>query len=148
MKRLKSRKTFIKSCKRSYNMTNEFLLYIGASIIIIWGIAHIIPTKSIVEEFGEISEDNRRIITMEWLAEGITFIFIGILVIFVTAFGDFLDLTPSIVYLCSAGILLIMALLSLFTGARTSILPMKICPIIKFIVAILFIIATLVIEIP
>ncbi len=129
-------------------MAFEFLLYIGASIITIWGIAHIIPTKSIVKGFGEISEDNRRIITMEWIAEGITFIFIGILVIFVTAFGDFIELTPAIVYLCSAGILLIMAIVSLFTGARTSILPMKICPIIKSIVAILFIVATFVITIP
>ena len=129
-------------------MTYEFLLYIGASIITIWGIAHIIPIKSIVEEFGEISEDNRRIITMEWLAEGIIFIFIGILVIFVTAFGDFRELTPAIVFLSSAGILLVMAIVSVFTGARTSILPMKICPIIKTIVAILFVVATFVIEIP
>ena len=129
-------------------MTYEFLLYIGASIITIWGIAHLIPTKSIVKGFGEISEDNRRIITMEWIAEGITFIFIGILVIFVTVFGDFRELTPAIVYLISAGILLIMTIVSVFTGARTPILPMKICPIIKTIVAILFIVATFVIEFP
>lgn len=129
-------------------MAYEFLLYIGASIITIWGIAHIIPTKSIVKGFGEISEENRRIITMEWIAEGIVFIFIGILVIFVTAFGDFFELTPVIVFLSSAGLLLIMAILSLFTGARTSILPMKICPIIKSIVAIILIIATFVITIP
>ncbi len=123
-------------------MFNEILIYIGASIITVWGIAHIMPTKSIVKGFGEISEDNRRIITMEWIAEGIAFIFIGVLVIFVTAFGDVTELVPIIVYLSSAGILIVMAIVSIFTGARTSIIPMKICPIVKTIVAILFIIAS------
>jgi hypothetical protein len=37
---------------------NELLLYIGSSIIIIWGIAHIIPTKATVRVFGSIAEDN------------------------------------------------------------------------------------------
>jgi len=38
---------------------NETLLYIGSIVIILWGIAHIIPTKAIVNGFGEISGDNR-----------------------------------------------------------------------------------------
>jgi len=123
-------------------MFNEILLYIGASIITLWGIAHIMPTKPIVKGFGELSEDNKRIITMEWIAEGLAFIFIGVLVILVTTFGGITGIVPIIVYLSSAAMLLIMSVLSLFTGARTSIIPMKICPVIKTIVALLFIIAS------
>lgn len=40
---------------------NETLLYIGSIVIILWGIAHVIPTKAIVNGFGEISEDNRSV---------------------------------------------------------------------------------------
>jgi len=44
---------------------NEALLYTGSAIIIIWGIAHLIPTEAIVRGFGPISADNKKIITME-----------------------------------------------------------------------------------
>jgi hypothetical protein len=53
-------------------MTASILLYIGSVIIILWGVAHIIPTKSVVAGFGSLSIDNFRIITMEWVAEGLT----------------------------------------------------------------------------
>ena len=123
-------------------MINNILLYIGSALITIWGIAHLMPTKSIVKGFGSISEDNKRIITMDWIAEGITFIFVGILVIFVTIFGDSTALIPRIVYWITAGFLVIMSILSLLTGARTSIIPMKICPVVKTFVSILFIVGS------
>jgi hypothetical protein len=63
------------------------MLYVGAGIITVWGIAHIIPVKSVVKGFGQISQDNRRIITMEWIAEGLTLCFIGVLVLLVTIMG-------------------------------------------------------------
>ena len=112
-------------------------------MIIVWGIAHIFPTKSIVKGFGEISKDNKLIITMEWIAEGITFIFIGTLVVFVTVFGDVTTLIPQIVFWISSAVLLIMAILSCFTGARVPVIPMKLCPVIKTIVAILFLVGCL-----
>lgn len=40
-------------------MLNDILLYIGSIVIILWGIAHIIPTKSVVNGFGAVSEDNK-----------------------------------------------------------------------------------------
>ena len=36
-------------------MANEILIYAGSAIIILWGIAHLIPTKAIVKGFGDIS---------------------------------------------------------------------------------------------
>ena len=53
-------------------------LYTAAAIVIVWGVAHIaIPTRSIIRSFGAISADNRRILLMEWLMEGVLLIFIA-----------------------------------------------------------------------
>lgn len=58
-------------------MTNQTLLYMGAFLLFVWGVAHLFPTRSVVSGFGGISHDNQRIITMEWIIEGITLIFMG-----------------------------------------------------------------------
>lgn len=121
---------------------NEVLLYIGSGVIILWGIGHLIPTKPIVSGFGEISEDNRKIITMEWLAEGLTLVFLGVLVLLVTLLAGYEAEAANIVYLASAVMLLVMAVLTLSTGARTSVVPIKICPAVKTIVAVLFILGS------
>lgn len=121
---------------------NDILLYIGSAVITVWGIAHIIPTKNVVNGFGQISEDNKRIITMEWVAEGLTLCFIGLLVLFVTILGDSQDDVSLIVYRASAGMLIVMAIWTALTGARTPIVPIKICPFVKTIVAILFIVGS------
>ena len=121
-------------------MPNEILLYIGSGLIIIWGMAHLVPTKAIINGFGPISEDNKRIIAMESIAEGITLIFLGILVLLVTTIGDYQNDGPRVVYWACAIMLIVMAILTAFTGAKTSILPYKICPFVKTAVAILFII--------
>ena len=120
-------------------MLNEILLYIGSIVIILWGVAHIIPTKSIVSGFGEISEDNKKIITMESIAEGITLIFLGVLPLLVTLLAGSQDQVAFIVYLACAVMLLVMAKLTILTGARTSTIWYKICPAVKTIVAVLFI---------
>lgn len=51
----------------------------------LWGIAHLMPTTSVVRAFGELSPDNEHIITMEWILEGVALILIGVLVATVTA---------------------------------------------------------------
>ena len=121
---------------------NETLLYIGSAIIILWGIAHIIPTKSIVKGFGDISEDNKKVLTMELIAEGLTLIFLGVLVLLVTILVGSQGKTAYIVYLACAVMLLIMAILTAMTGARVSTIWYKICPAVKTIVAVLFILGS------
>jgi hypothetical protein len=121
---------------------NETLIYIGSVIIIIWGIAHLIPTKAIVRGFGEISADNKKILAMESIAEGLTLIFLGVLTLLVTILADPQSKADNIVYLTSAVMLLVMAALTLFTAARTSLLPYKICPAVKTAVAVLFILGS------
>lgn len=125
-------------------MLNEILLYIGSGLIFIWGVAHLIPTKAIVNGFGSISEDNKRIITMESIAEGITLIFLGVLVLLVTIIGSYQNTVSRVVFWACAIMLIVMAMLTALTGARTSILPYKICPFVKMAVAILFILGVLV----
>ena len=123
-------------------MTGNILLYIGSAVIIVWGIAHIVPTKSVVNSFGSISQDNRRIITMEWVAEGLTLCFIGLLVLFITLLSQSGSQVSDVVYWASGAMLLAMAGWTLATGARTSIIPIKICPAVKTIVAILFLVGS------
>jgi hypothetical protein len=124
-------------------MTNEVLLYIGSAVSIVWGIAHLAPTKPVVKGFGEISADNRRIITMEWLAEGFTLIFIGLLVALITALYDYSNAVSILVYRVSAGMLVLMAALTALTGARTKIIPIKICPFVKISIAVLFVLGSM-----
>lgn len=119
-------------------MVGVILLYVGAVVITVWGIAHIVATKPIVSGFGSISKDNRRIITMESIAEGLTLCFIGLLVLIVLSLGGPRNQTHGVMYLACAGMLIAMAILTGVTGARTSILPYKICPGVKTVVAILF----------
>ncbi len=118
---------------------NETLLYIGSGLIILWGIAHLIPTRAIVDGFGDISADNRKILAMEAIAEGLSLIFLGLLPLLVTLLADSASDTSLIVYFACGIMLLVMALLTLLTGARTAQIPYKICPAVKTIAAVLFI---------
>ena len=121
----------------------SILLHGGAIVIALWGAGHLFPTRSIVAGFGDLSSDNRHIITMEWIAEGMALVFLGILpLLFLHQSGPDAAGTALSVRAC-AGMLLAMAVLSLFTGARTSVLPMKLCPLIKSMVATAYIVGSL-----
>ena len=58
-------------------MLANVLLYLGAAILFVWGVAHIVPIRNVVAGFGPLSEDNRINITMEWVAEGLALAFVG-----------------------------------------------------------------------
>jgi hypothetical protein len=114
------------------------MVYIGSVVIFLWGIGHLIPTRSVIAGFGSLSADNRRILTMEWIAEGLTLCFIGVLVFLVTSFAGPHNLVSVIVYRAVAWMLVVMAGVTFMTGAKASITAMKFCPLVKSIVAILF----------
>ena len=122
-------------------MINQVLLYLGSAVIAIWGIAHLFPTRSVVSEFGNISVDNKRIITMEWIVEGIALVFIGSINAIVTA----IDHTSSIslvIYLNSVVILIVLAVVSFFTGFKIRFLPFRLCPMIFITSAVLIIVGS------
>jgi len=113
------------------------LLYAAAGITLIWGVAHISAMGPVVRGFAPLSDDNRRIITMEWIAEGLTLCFIGLLVLLLTLTSGPENPTAFLVYGVCAGMLVLLAFLSQLTGARTSIVPIRICPFVKAAAAIL-----------
>ena len=117
-------------------MIKSILLYSGAVLTALWGIAHLFPTKSIVKGFGTISADNRNILTMEWIVEGVFLIFLGILVASVT-FLDPGSIASLVVYMLTVIALMLMAIVSLFTGFRVDFIPFKLCPVIFTISALL-----------
>ena len=124
-------------------MMDLILLYLGSGLTVLWGVAHLFPTKSVVQGFGEISIDNKRIITMEWITEGLALIFIGVLVATVTVI-DPSNVVSTAVYFVSVIMLLVMALLSLFSGFKVRFLPFKLCPFIFSASAVLIMIGGLI----
>ncbi len=110
-------------------MNAIFLLYLAAFLTAAWGVAHLFPTKNVVRGFGDISLDNRRVITMEWINEGATLIFIGVLTAAVTLV-DPASLVARTVYWLAIIMLNALSIISLFTGFKVNFLPYRLCPII------------------
>jgi len=120
-------------------MTGSVFSYLGAATVLLWGAAHLVPTRGVVRGFGEISVDNRRIITMEWVTEGVALLFIGTLVAAVT-WVDEASLVSLTVYGLTACALFALAIVSLLTGFRVSFLPYRLCPAIFSLSAILILV--------
>lgn len=110
-------------------MLNQIILYFAAFFPVVWGITHLFPTRSVVKGFGEISQDNRNIITMEWIIEGVTLIFIGLIMAVVTWIDISSTLSHTIYWICFIQ-LNVLSIISLFTGFRVNFLPFKLCPFI------------------
>lgn len=117
-------------------MPNQILLYIGAAITFLWGVAHFFPTASVVKGFGEISTDNKNIITMEWIIEGVALIFIGFIVAGITFIGE-VSRISNFIYVSSSAVLIVLAVVSVFTGFRVNFLPFKLCPFLFTLSAVL-----------
>ena len=123
-------------------MLNQILAYIGAAILAFWGIAHLFPTRGVVAGFGDISEDNRHIITMEWIVEGVAMIFIGALVATVTFVDAASPVTKAVYWLAFIG-LNALSVVSLFTGFKVNFVPFKLCPVIFTTASILVLLGAL-----
>jgi len=118
------------------------LAYAACAILIAWGTAHLAPTRAVAASFGAISPDNRRILVMEWVAEGVTHISIGVLIILATAIDGASDPTTQLVYVVSSGILVALAVLTSATGARTPVIWFRICPFVLSSAAALLVVAS------
>jgi CHASE2 domain-containing sensor protein len=114
------------------------LLYVAGILTLLWGVSHLFPTASVVKDFGDISFDNKLIITMEWIVEGVALIFLGLLTIIVTKTDTESKLAKN-VYISIVGAFTL-TIVSLFTGFRISFIPFRLCPIIFSTSAILIIV--------
>ena len=122
-------------------MVNQVFLYLGSLFLLFWGIAHLFPTRSVVKGFEDISLDNKRIITMEWIIEGVSFIFIGAIVASVT-YIDYTSVISKTIYWISFGMLNTFSIVSLLTGFKISFLPFKLCPVIFTVSSILILLGS------
>lgn len=111
-------------------MGNIILLLTGSITLIIWGTAHLFPTKSVIKGFGDISVDSKNVLRMEWITEGFSLIFAGTLVLLMTIIGDNESITARIVYIVTSFFLFSMSILSFLTGYKVNFLPYKLCPFI------------------
>lgn len=122
---------------------SEALAYVAAGIVLLWGISHIIPTREVVAGFGDISTDNRHIITMEWVAEGLSFIFVAGLVAVVTLSSVVMEPAKDLVYRVTPAFLLTIGVWTAMTGARTNVIWFKMCPVVMVISSALLLAASL-----
>ena len=115
---------------------NQVLLYIASVLTGLWGIAHLFATRGVVDGFGNLTTDNRRIITMEWIVEGVALISTAVFVAVATIIQPDAPVSKA-VYMVAIITLVILALVSLFTGFRVAFLPFRLCPFIFGISAVL-----------
>jgi len=108
---------------------NPVVLYVAAAMTGLWGVAHLFATKGVVAGFGDLTGDNRRIITMEWLVEGVALISTAAFVAAATAIQPEAAVA-SAVYAVATGTLVVLAIVSLFTGFKVPFLPFRLCPVI------------------
>ena len=66
---------------------------------------------------------------MEWVVEGVSLIFIGLLVVAVTFIDRSSSVAKVIYWLCFAE-LNVLSIVSLLTGFKVGFLPFKLCPVI------------------
>jgi hypothetical protein len=135
--------SYHKKTKKGISMKGKLLFVISGALSILWGIAHLFPTSSVVGGFGSISVDNRRIILMEWINEGLSLIFIGLLVITITFISSTDLKVKKGVYVLSFIMLVSMAILSLFTGFRIDFIAFRLCPFVFSLSAILLLVGAL-----
>ena len=120
-------------------MLDTLFLYLGAVLLILWGVAHIIPTRGVVAGFGALSEDNRINITMEWVAEGLALAFVGVLVALVTLVGGADDPVTRVVVGAVVGFCIVMGGWTFIVGRHSTILPIRLCPLVLTAAAMLLV---------
>lgn len=108
-------------------MFSYVLLYLSAIAVAFWGGMHLVKTRPVVAGFEPLTDDNRHVLRMEWIVEGVALVFVATLIALVTGIQGPRTPGSGLVYGMSGGFLLTMAGVSLFTGSRASLLPYKLC---------------------
>jgi hypothetical protein len=104
---------------------NAIVLYVAAALTGLWGLAHLFATRGVVAGFGQLSPENRLIITMEWIVEGVALISTAAFVVVATVNPS---AGSSATYMVATGTLVVLTVVSLFTGFKVAFLPFRLCP--------------------
>ena len=121
----------------------EVLAYLAAGGIAVWAVSHAISTRQVVAGFEPTSVDNHRVILQEWVIEAVAMWGLAALVIAVTLMGGDTSVVEG-VYRVVAAILVAFAFVTAVTGARTSVIWFKICPVLLTATAALLVAASVV----
>jgi len=124
-------------------IVDDYLFLAGGIIAGLWGVAHLFPTRNIIKLFGNISEENKRILAMSWIAEGVALIFIGTVVCLTVAVGGTENDATRVVTWSAAAVMFAFVVIALFTGFRTSIMPIKVCAFVDGLAGTLFLIGSI-----
>jgi hypothetical protein len=89
----------------------DALVHLAAEALIVWRTAHIGNNGPMVESFGDIGVSSRRVFTIEWIAEGLTHIAVGLLAALVALEGSSTG-TGRLVDRGLAGVLIVLAALT------------------------------------
>ena len=109
---------------------DQVVLYVASAMTGLWGVAHLFATKGVVADFGDLTADNRRIITMEWIVEGVALVSTAAFVALATVISP-QAAVASAVYAVATATLAVLAIVSLlFTGFKVAFLPFRLCPVI------------------
>ncbi|MBP7547278.1 MAG: hypothetical protein KA754_04955 [Corallincola sp.] len=122
---------------------NQTLAYLGSFLLIIWSIIHLVPTRAVLREFGPLDSDNSRQVIMGWLVEGLTLMFVGVMVLLLLIFKEPDNGATFMVIRIVSAYLLILAFVSYLVGNRTNLLPLKASPLMKCAVAAMYLSAAL-----
>jgi hypothetical protein len=106
------------------------LAYVAAGLVTAWGLAHAVPTRQVIAGFGPIGANNRLVIAQEWLAEALTMWGVAAMVIAATAASGPVTSVRDWVYRVAAALLVALGVLTAVTGARTSVVWFKVCPVV------------------
>lgn len=110
-------------------MNMPMLTYAASLFLFGWGVAHLFATASVLRGFGDISADNKRTVTMEWITEGVALAFVAVLVA-ITTYLDGTSVLAKAVYLSAVVVLNLLSVVSLFTGFKNQHIAFKLCPFI------------------
>jgi hypothetical protein len=116
----------------------DVLVFIGAGLTILWGFSHLFATRGTLSKYGfvDMPSESRRIITMEWIVEGVALVSTGAYIATVTAVDSGSSVATA-VYAVAIITLVTLAIVSLFTGFRVAFLPFRLCPAIFILSAVL-----------
>ena len=120
------------------------LASVAAVLVGLWGVAHAIPTRQVLVGFVPITQDNRRVVIQEWLAEALAMWGLAGIIVSVTIVGGAGSHASQWVYRVVAAVLVALAVLTGLTGARTPVIWFKICPVLLTLSAGLLLAASLV----
>jgi hypothetical protein len=102
-------------------------LFVASALVAVWGVMHLVKTGPVVAGFEPLSDDNRLVLRMEWILEGVVLVFVAVLVTAVTVVLGPEPQASTLVYYLTSGLLVVMAVVSSLTGARATLLPYKLC---------------------